>query len=182
MIKWINKIDMSKIYLGIDPGSDGYLAVIDNGEYRFLPIEDTPMLEIGKFVGEFRDTQCVAVLEDVHSVFGSSAQGTFNFGLSKGFLLGLLIAHRIPYVLVAPKDWQSGVWINADKEYTTQKQKLKNGGEKTVRKVETKQTSYNAALRLFPDVDFRKSARCTKPHDGKVDALLMAEYGRRMNL
>ena len=60
------------------------LSVIDNGEYRFLPIKDTPMLEIGKFVGEFKDTQCVAVLEDVHSVFGSSAQGTINFGLSKG--------------------------------------------------------------------------------------------------
>ena len=55
-----NKIDMSKIYLGVDPGSDGYLAVIDNGEYRFLPIKDTPMLEIGKFVGKFKDTQCVA--------------------------------------------------------------------------------------------------------------------------
>ena len=64
-----------------------------NGEYRFLPIEDTPMLEIGKFVGEFIYKQCVAVLEDVHSVFGSSAQGTFNFGLSKGFLLGLLIPY-----------------------------------------------------------------------------------------
>lgn len=173
---------MNKIYLGIDPGSDGFLSVIDNGEYRFLPIDGTPMLEIGKFIGEFRDKQCVAVLEDVHSVFGSSAQGTFNFGMSKGFLLGLLIAHKIPYVLVAPKDWQSGVWINADKEYTTQKQKLKNGGEKTVRKVDTKTASLNAALRLFPDVDFRKSSRCTKFHDGKVDSLLMAEYARRNNL
>lgn len=173
---------MSKIYIGADPGCDGFLSVIDNGEYRFLPIDGTPMLEIGKFIGEFRDKQCVAVLEDVHSVFGSSAQGTFNFGMSKGFLLGLLVAHKIPYVLVAPKDWQGDVWINADKEYTTQKQKLKNGGEKTVRKVDTKTTSLNAALRLFPDVDFRKSERCKKFHDGKVDSLLMAEYARRNNL
>lgn len=173
---------MSKIYLGIDPGSDGYLSVMDNGEYRFLPIDGTPPLEIGEFIGEYKDKNCIAILEDVHALHGTSATSTFNFGFSKGLLFGLLIAHRIPYVLVAPKDWQSGVWINADKEYTTQKQKLKNGGEKTVRKVDTKQTSYNAALRLFPDVDFRKSARCTKPHDGKVDALLMAEYGRRMNL
>lgn len=173
---------MNKIYIGIDPGCDGYLSVIDNGEYRFLPIAGAPMLEIGKFIGEFRDKQCVAVLEDVHSVFGSSAQGTFNFGMSKGFLLGLLIAHKIPYVLVAPKDWQSRVWINADKEYTTQKQKLKNGSEKTVRKVDTKTTSLNAALRLFPNVDFRENDRCKKFHDGKVDALLMAEYARRDNL
>lgn len=173
---------MSKIYIGIDPGTDGYLSVIDNGECRFLPIDGTPMLEIGKFIGEFRNKQCVAVLEDVHALHGTSAGSMFNFGMSKGFLLGLLIAHKIPYVLVAPKDWQGGVWINADKEYTTQKQKLKNGGEKTVRKVETKTTSLNAALRLFPDVDFRKTERCKKFHDGKVDSLLMAEYGRRKNL
>lgn len=173
---------MSKIYIGIDPGTDGYLSVIDNGEYRFLAVDGTPMLEIGKFVGEFRNKQCVAVLEDVHALHGTSASSMFNFGMSKGFLLGLLIAHKIPYVLVTPKDWQGGVWINADKEYTTQKQKLKNGGEKTVRKVDTKTTSLNAALRLFPDVDFRKSSRCTKFHDGKVDSLLMAEYARRNNL
>lgn len=173
---------MSKIYIGADPGTDGYLSVIDNGEYRFLPIDGTPMLEIGKFIGEFRDKQCVVVLEDVHALHGTSAGSMFNFGMSKGFLLGLLVAHKIPYVLIVPKDWQDGVWINADKEYTTQKQKLKKGGEKTVRKVETKKTSLNAALRLFPNVDFRKNERCKKFHDGKVDSLLMAEYARRNNL
>lgn len=173
---------MSKIYIGADPGSDGFISVIDNGEYRFLPIDGTPPLDIGKFIGEYKDKECIAILEDVHAVFGSSAQGTFNFGFSKGLLFGLLIAHKIPYVLVAPKDWQNAVWINADKEFTTQKQHLKDGSERTIKKVDTKSTSINAARRLFPDVDFRKSARAKKPHDGKVDALLMAEYGRRKNL
>lgn len=173
---------MSKIYIGADPGADGYISVIDNGEYRFLPIKDTPKLVIGEFISEFKDKPCMVILEDVHAIFGSAAGSTFEFGKINGFLQGLLVAHKIPYILVAPKDWQSGVWINADKEYTTQKQKLKNGGEKTVRKVDTKTTSLNAALRLFPNVDFRKSSRCTKFHDGKVDSLLMAEYARRNNL
>lgn len=174
---------MSKIYIGVDPGSDGYVSVIgEDGVYEFLPIDGTPIQEIGNFIGALAKKQCVAVLEDVHAVFGSSAAGTFNFGFSKGFLQGLLIAHRIPYVLVAPKDWQNEVWINADKEYTTQKQKLKSGEERSVKKVDTKATSINAARRLFPSVDFRKSEKAKKPHDGKVDALLVAEYARRRNL
>ena len=173
---------MNKIYIGVDPGSDGYISVIDNGEYYFQPIKDIPMLEIAAFVSGFKDTQCVAVIEDVHALHGTSSGSMFNFGMSKGFLLGLLIAYKIPYVLVAPKEWQNGVWINADKEYITQKQKLKSGEERTVRKIDTKPTSFNAALRLFPNVDFRKSSKCKKPHDGKVDALLMAEYARRNNL
>ena len=32
-------------------------------------------------------------------------------------------------------------------------------------------------LRQFPNVDLRKSERARKPHDGKVDALLIAWYG-----
>lgn len=174
---------MSKIYIGVDPGSDGYVSVIgEDGVYEFLPIDGTPIQNVSNFFGKFRLSNCVAVLEDVHAVFGSSAKGTFSFGFSKGMLLAMLVAHRIPYVLVAPKDWQNEVWINADKEYTTQKQKLKSGEERGVKKVDTKSTSINAARRLFPSVDFRKSEKAKKPHDGKVDALLMAEYGRRKNL
>lgn len=174
---------MSKIYIGVDPGSDGFISVIgEDGVYEFLPIDGTPIQNVSNFIGKFGLGNCVAVLEDVHAVFGSSAKGTFSFGFSKGMLLALLVAHRIPYVLVAPKDWQNEVWINADKEYTAQKQKLKSGEERTIKKVDTKSTSINAARRLFPSVDFRKSERAKKPHDGKVDALLMAEYGRRKNL
>lgn len=174
---------MSKIYIGVDPGADGFVSVLsEDSGYEFLPIDGTPVQEVSDFFGKFRLRNAVAVLEDVHAVFGSSAKGTFNFGFSKGMLLALLVAHRIPYALVAPKDWQNEVWVNADKEYASQKQKCKDGGEKTVRKVDTKATSINAARRLFPTVDFRKSDKAKKPHDGKVDALLMAEYARRKNL
>ena len=56
-------------------------------------------------------------------------------------------------------------------------------GKETVRKeVDTKNTSYNAARRIFPEIDFRRSIRCTNFDDNKVDATLIAEYGRRNNL
>lgn len=179
-IKWERMI---KVYIGVDPGDDGFISVImEKGNYKFLPINNTPIQEISNFLSWASAYDCVAVLEDVHAVFGSSAKGTFSFGFSKGMLLALLVAHQIRYVLVPPKDWQNEVWINADKEYAIQKQRTKSGEEKSVKKVNTKATSINAARRLFPTVDFRKSERAKKPHDGKVDALLMAEYARRKNL
>jgi hypothetical protein len=56
-------------------------------------------------------------------------------------------------------------------------------GKETIRKeVDTKNTSYNAARRLFPNIDFRKSERCKSFDDNKVDATLIAEYARRKNL
>ncbi len=176
---------MGKVYVGVDPGSDGFVSVImGDGVYEFMAVDGTPLQELSDYFRSLAMLDCVAVLEDVHAVFGSSAKGTFSFGFSKGMLLALLVAHRIPYVLVAPKDWQNEVWISADKVVNTQRQTDKNGKERTIKKVDTKATSINAARRLFPSVDFRKndSKRTKKPHDGKVDALLMAEYGRRKNL
>jgi len=51
-----------------------------------------------------------------------------------------------------------------------------------VKRIDTKATSINAARRLFPEVDLRKSERSKKPDDNKVDSMLMAEYARRRNL
>lgn len=100
----------------------------------------------------------------------------------KGFLTGLLVAHKIPYTLVQPKEWQGEIWTNADMVVSHKKVKCKNGKEINRKETNTKATSINAAQRLFPSVDFRRNERCRKIDDNKVDALLMAEYARRKNL
>lgn len=174
-----------KKYIGIDPGNKGFLAVIDREEceYRFLSIDDSTPHEVSEFlINESFGCDTAVVIEDVHSIFGSSAKSTFNFGYIKGMLVGLLIAHRIPYTLVQPKEWQNEIWTNADKVYDMRKAKHQDGKEVSRKVVDTKKTSLNAAMRLFPSVDFRKSERCRKADDNKTDALLMAEYARRKNL
>ena len=40
----------------------------------------------------------------------------------------------------------------------------------------------NAAKRLFPDIDFRRTSKCKNIDDNMCDAMLMAEYARRKNL
>lgn len=175
---------MDKKYIGIDVGAEGFVSVIDNGEFRFCSIKDSDNLTLSKFLLDETLGQSVAVviIEDVHAIYGSSAEGTFNFGYIKGFLVGLLVAHKIPYTLVQPKEWQGEIWTNADMVVSHKKVKCKNGKEINRKETETKATSINAAQRLFPSVDFRRNEECRKIDDNKVDALLMAEYGRRKNL
>ena len=109
---------------------------------------------------------------------GQGVATTFTFGHNVGFLHGLLVAFKIPYTLVTPRKWQKEMWIAADHVETTIKDK--KGQPKRI--VLPKPTSINAATRLFPSVDLRKSERSKNPHDGKCDSLLIALYAKRTNL
>lgn len=167
--------------LGIDPGSKGFLTIVhEDGTMGHYAIADGDMLDMAKYISDLveRHPDVHAVMEEVHAVFGSSAKATFAFGEINGYIKGILTALEVPYTLVQPKVWQKEVWVNQDMVYDT-----KGGKEGKPRKVaNTKQTSYNAARRLFPSVDLRKSERCKNWDDNKVDSLLIAEYGRRKNL
>ena len=126
-------------------------------------------------------------MEQIHAIFGSSAGSTFAFGEIFGILKGLLIANEIPYHLVPPKEWQKEIWIHQDEIYVNKTRNItdKETGvkvPKTIKAVDPKPTSFNAARRIFPNVDLRKNERCRKLDDNKCDSLLIAEYARRKNL
>lgn len=165
-------MENEKCYMGIDPGSKGFIAIQKNGKYNFFSIAELNMVQLSDILAHIhkKNENIVCVIEDVHAVYNSSAKSTFQFGFNKGYLVGLLAANHIPYELVPPKKWQKVMWTAADKEYIYD------------RKVDAKQTSINAATRLFPDIDFRRNDRCRNIDDNKVDAALMAEYARRCNL
>ena len=194
MITGVNNEDnilcMEKTFIGIDPGEVGFItAIFPNGEKKFYSIDEHDDLDIGRIIKDIKERswEVVACMEDVHAIFGASAGSTFNFGFIKGVLKGILIAHEIPYHLVAPKDWQKEIWIHQDEIYITKQRTFtdKVSGEKSVKSykaVDPKPTSINAARRIFPNVDLRKNDRCRKIDDNKVDSLLIAEYARRKNL
>jgi len=85
----------------------------------------------------------------------------WNRGNSVGLFVGLCAGLGIPYTLVVPQAWQRAML------------------EGTSPAASTKQRSILAAQRLFPTVSL-VPPRCRKPHDGLADALLIAEWGRRM--
>lgn len=161
-----------KTIIGIDPGSKGFITLRRGSRLEFFSIAEHHIAEVAAYLRKAKEESAdiVAVIEEVHAIFGSSAGATFAFGEIFGILQGFLMALRIPYHLVPPKEWQAEIWVKGDKVYSSGK------------RVDTKPTSLNAAQRLFPDVDLRRNANCTKLDDNKADSLLICEYARRKNL
>ena len=162
---------MEKIYVGIDPGVTGGVAFLhENGELELSVIpkikNKVDYRELSRLLSG-REGDVKVCIEDVHSIYGSSAKSNFSFGLIKGFKMGVCYTCDYVIELVPPKTWQKEIWTNADKV-------LKSGG-----KTDTKATSLMAAKRLFPNETFLKSKRAKKPFDGLYDAALIAEYCRR---
>ena len=173
---------MADIYIGIDPGASGFIAMYSDKEYNFY---ETP--KIGKFIDVaglakiFRSLSMLqdldnlkihACLEDVHAVYGSSAKGTFQFGYSVGLVEALIVANNIPFTRVQPKKWQKEMWAGVPIQ-----KKLSSTGKTFV--TDTKLMSKIAARRLFPTLDFRRNERCTNDDNNKIDSLLICEYCRR---
>ena len=167
---------MSKTYIGIDPGNKGFISVQKDSKFEFISIAEHDLYELSDELSRIfneSDGGIACVMEDVHAIFGSSAKSTFEFGFNKGYLIGLLCANKIPYTLIAPKEWQKCIWTDSDKVY-------KHTGDKKV--VDTKNTSINACKRLFPTIDRKRNSKCKNDDDNKVDSILMSEYARRNNL
>lgn len=151
------------VFLGIDPGKSGGLVFID-GDLQI--IEMMPMPIIGKeydikSIKDFMLSQNVthAAIENVHAIQGRTGNSSnFSFGLGKGILMGLVEGLSIPYTLVNPKAWQKEAWEGVTKQ------------------ADNKQTSLIAAKRLFPEQTFIATPRSRTPHDGLVDAALIAYY------
>lgn len=172
-----------KVYMGIDPGNKGFITIQEKGDFTHVSIEDNDLYQLSDKMREIRlkHTNLTCVIESVHAVFGSSAKATFAFGFNNGYLIGLLCANKIPYVLVPPQKWQKEMWEHSDMVVTYKQTTIK--GKQIMKKdVNTKQTSINCCKRLFPMLDLRKSERAKKIDDNKVDSILLCEYGRRKNL
>jgi len=146
------------IYIGIDPGKDGAMAIIYPDEdirvYTFDPEAYRFFLD-DIFQGSAAvQTRCC--LERVGAMPGQGVTSMFKFGENFGFIQGLLTAYAIPYELVTPQKWKKEFQITGDKN-----------------------SSIAVCKRLFPGVSLRRTDRCKRDHDGMAEALLMAEYARR---
>lgn len=171
-----------KAWVGIDPGGDGGIACIDfNGHVKKWGMPNNgngiEVLDLVSILDGLKEEYNVTlILEDVHSIFGTSAKSNFSFGFTCGAINAIVVTRLLKLLPVQPKAWQKIIWANSDKVYKPLKEKQKTAS------IDTKATSLNACKRLFPGLDLRKSARASKPHDGITDAILIAEYGRRCNL
>lgn len=147
------------IYIGIDPGKNGGIAILNVQNNQLVSaltyVFDESVLITMLY--KLRQSHCCkCTLEHVHAMPKQGVSSTFNFGMNFGFIQGVLKAYGIPYELVTPQKWKKEFSCTSDKN-----------------------TSIEVCKRLFPTVNLKATERCKKDHDGMAEALLIAEYGRR---
>jgi hypothetical protein len=150
-----------RVFVGVDPGSTGAVAVITPYEVVVDDFETREGLRLlqdvsaGMLIGSDHVT---AAVEAVHSMPKQGVATTFKFGVSTGTVHGWLEALGIPFVMVTPTKWQKVVYDSQPKTG------------------DNKADSLTLARKLFPNVMGRLTRK--KDHN-RADALLIAEWCRR---
>ena len=193
-----------KLFLGIDPGLTGGLAYLPGNNasvLKYTSENNPPIISRGIFKspnGAFcssgfassltyepmplvngaiearavaetirrvtRDYLNVkAFVEKTQAAPGQGVTSMHSFGIGAGIILGVLAALDIPTELVVPS-----VWTRV----------MHRGSQGATPKERSRET----ALRLFPGHTFLATSRSRKPHEGIIDAVLIAEYGRRLTM
>ena len=93
------------IFIGIDPGNSGALAVIDHDGNPIDHMKNTS-LDADLFRFALSHQPSFGYIEKVHSMPGQGVASTFKFGASYGALRMLLTCAAIPYEEVTPAKWQ----------------------------------------------------------------------------
>ena len=149
------------IYIGVDPGKSGGYAIIaesETGRAVFAyPWDDVFFATEMSAIANRKAEGIFAAVEKVGAMPGQGVKSMFNFGKNAGYIEGVLSALGIPYQLILPATWK--------KEFSL------IGKDK--------QASIVTCHKLFPDVDLKRSDRCRTDSDGKAEALLICEWGRR---
>ena len=175
------------LIIAFDPGLQGAICLLEDGKIKELhtmpifEIELTTKLKSGKLKKrKYVDSEGIKkvikwhqdaqyFIEQVRSLHGMSAQSNFSMGHGLGVVEGCVRMIADHYFLIKPQEWQKKVWIESDYVYN-----IVYNGTKKKKTRDTKATSLNAAQRIFPDETFLKSKRSSVPHDGMVDAALIA--------
>lgn len=160
------------VYIGIDNGLTGGIAIIDGG---VLILHVMPVLSSGKKnrvdVLALRKVLRTYISDNTFIVYESpgGSQGVrpaVSMADSFARVESVLILDGFRREPINAMKWQRTFWTRP---------KMAKG-----EKFDTKAAALNKAKQLWPNQDWRKNEKCRIPHDGLVDAALIAEYCRRM--
>jgi crossover junction endodeoxyribonuclease RuvC len=158
---------VSGAYIGIDPGLDGGIAYIHG---YIVGVHPMPKIKIGTKeminTDQLRDWISalgpidLIMIEDVNSNACRSIQTAFSFGRGFGRIETLVKVLERPHDYVSSPTWLKHFGIRHAKGATQKERKAEH---------------IAVARRLFPSVVLRDT------QDGPADALLIAEYARRLH-
>ncbi len=162
-------------YIGIDIGKSGayYVMGEDGSEIDRGPIpmikKEVDYHKLSAILQTYEMFNGMVVFEKLGVIFGSSKKTAFSMGYQAGALEMCCIANHLRHTMVPAKKWQEEMFQGVTKIF-------KKG---TKGPLNTKAMALVVAKRLFPTTNLLMTERSSVPHDGLVDALLMAEYARR---
>ena len=191
-------------YAGIDPGLDGYIAVIcptrgietyktptytvrkkvpktkkNKRGYKDQRFYDLPKL--WRIVCGLRGRVVRALIEQQQVYPDQGAVSNFTTGHGYGIWLMALNAASIPYLEMRAGDWKKHAGILLPK--SAPQPGLDEKARKRIRNERRKQSkdiARSAAERMFPGFSFLRTPRCKISDDNMCEAVLMAELMGRL--
>ena len=155
--------------IGIDNGLDGGLCAISahNGlviEKMAMPTlqrggkREVDTMAVWTWIRNLNTEPLVAIEEPLKHA--KSSQAMRSMAISFGKILGMCEAHGVRVKPIQVTDWQRAMLGRVPKS-------------------QTKAVALREATRLAPGESWLKNGRCSVPHDGMVDAFLIACFARQ---
>jgi hypothetical protein len=152
--------------VGIDNGLDGGLCAISkhNGSvidkcamptFQRAGKREVDTRKIYNWICNLNTESVIAIEEPLKHA--KSSQAMRSMGISFGKILGMCESHGLTVKPIQVLDWQKRMLGKVPKS-------------------QTKTFALRKAIELLPDEDWRKNERSTVPHDGIIDAFLIARY------
>jgi crossover junction endodeoxyribonuclease RuvC len=153
---------MAPVVLGVDPGLHGSIAALDQGG-ELIMVADLPIIrdrslawvdgsELQSLIlGALEGRGAAAIVERVSAMPKQGVASSFQFGVGFGSVLSVLQALHIRIEFVTAAVWKRSYGLSRDKHASLHKARL-----------------------MFPAAELHLAK-----HDGRAEALLIAEYGRR---
>ena len=131
------------------------MPIVKVGKYNKLVPKKIKDIITGS--NTYKLEECFCVIEKSQAMPGQGVCSMHTIGLNYGIIVGILACLGIEYIEISSRKWQKEFFEPGD----------------------TKVKSVNIASRLFPKCEF--VTKRGRKIDGRSDAMLMAEYGRRIN-
>lgn len=152
--------DMLRVscYLGIDPGLHGGIAYVAGHDAEAWPMpitgKDVDVAALRQLLLEIKPH--IAFVERAQPMPQQGGVSAYTIGRNYGIVLGVLLVHQVRTEEINASTWKRAMGLSRDKG-----------------------ASISLASKLFPSVDLVPHGH-RKHHDGMAEALLIAEYGRRL--
>jgi len=152
------------IYIGIDPGKTGGIAIISDVQNNHISAIEMPInakkeidvLSIYSYLLLYMGSNCFCCIEKSTAMPKQGVVSMFKYGTTYGKLIAIIEILEISYEEIVPQKWKKEFSINSDKR-----------------------RSIITVQKLFPSMKGQFTTERGRIKDGAAEALLLAEYPRR---